>query len=63
MDADQLKLIEQLAKLLTGIQAPGSMNVLGAGDDPWCKIRVQLHLHGWHDEKDAKVALMKVFRL
>lgn len=44
-------LIEDLAKLLTGLQVPLSMpgNALGAAEKPLIEIREKLDLFGWPD--------------
>lgn len=59
---EQQKLVENLAKVLAGLQAPMSINhaMIGAAFEPLVAIRDQLHLRGWPDDKEHLEALVKV---
>lgn len=58
---EQQKLMENLAKVLAGLQAPMSINhaMIGAAYEPLVAIRDQLHLRGWPDADEHKEALIK----
>lgn len=58
---EQQKLVENLAKVLAGLQAPMSIShaMIGAAYEPLVAIRDQLHLRGWPDDKEHVEALTK----
>jgi hypothetical protein len=57
------RLVTLLARLLSGLQVPGDLGVLGAAEDPWRELRQELGLSGWHRveeiEADIQVYLAR----
>lgn len=49
--------VRLLAEILAGIQAPGSMNLLGAASEPWIELRTEAGMFGWMnaDETEEKL--------
>lgn len=60
---EQQKLLENLATILQGLQAPMSISpsMLGAAYQPTVDIRNQLNLRGWPDTAEHLEALTKAF--
>lgn len=50
----------ELAKLLTTLQVPMSIGVLGAARDPLVEIRRILKINGWHTAEEAEKAIKAV---
>jgi hypothetical protein len=41
------KLIKLLAKLMEGLQCPGSLGALGTAREPWVGLIDRWKIHGW----------------
>jgi len=55
-------LIELLAELLEGLQVPCSLNILGAGQQPYSEIRDKIKVIEWLDTNKIHIALEKALR-
>jgi hypothetical protein len=58
------QVIENLAKVLAGLQVPYSIGrrILGTAAEPWSELQRQLHMIGWNDSEQYKTALEEVLK-